>query len=62
MTGGDKPSLALKRIQGHFLWIPTLKKKLESQDRKKDYEAYPKKKISNQKLNQWLKTYKKSIL
>ena len=41
---------------------PPLKKILEFQDRKKDYEAYTEKKSSNQKLNQWLKTYKMSFI
>ena len=31
-------------MQGHFLKIPPLKKLLEFQDWKKDYEAYKKKK------------------
>ena len=48
VTGGNTPNLVLKRMQGHFLKNPLLKKKIEYQD----YEAYTKKKISNQKLNQ----------
>ena len=55
MAGGNTPNLVLKRMQGHFLKIPPLKKLLEFQDWKKDYKAYTKKKISNQKLNQWFK-------
>ena len=49
-------------MQGHFLKIPPLKKILEFQDLKKDYEADTKKKISNQKLNQWLQTSKMSLM
>ena len=43
MTEGNTPILVLKRMLGHFLKIPSLKKILEFQDRKKDYEASTKK-------------------
>ena len=32
VTGGNKPNLYLKRMQGHFLKLPLLKKMLEFQD------------------------------
>ena len=44
MTEGNTPILVLKRMLGHFLKIPSLKKILEFQDWKKDYEASKKKK------------------
>ena len=46
-----------KRMLGHFLKIPPLKKILEFEDWKKDYETSTIKKTSNQKLNQWLETW-----
>ena len=52
VTGGNTPNIVLKRMLGHFLKTPQLKKMLGLQDRKKDYENSAKKKISNQKLNQ----------
>ena len=45
-------NLVLMRMLEHFLKTPPLKKILELQDWKKDYETYTKKKISNQKSNQ----------
>ena len=45
----------------HFINIPPLKKILEFQEWKKDYKTY-RKKISNQKVNQWLKTYKMNFV
>ena len=47
---------------GNFLKTPPLKKILEFQDWKKDYETSTNKKILNQKLNQWLKTYKMDFI
>ena len=61
VTDGNAPTLALKRMLEHFLKIPPHKKILEFQDWKKDYETSPNKKITNQKLSQWLKTYKMSF-
>ena len=43
VTSWNKPNLVLKRMEGYFLNIPTLKKLLEFQDWKKDNEAYTKK-------------------
>ena len=46
VTGGNTPNLVLKTMQGHFLKIAPLKKILEFQNWKKDYESYTKKKFS----------------
>ena len=54
--------LVLKRMLECLLKVPPLKKILEFPDWKKDYETSTKKKIPNQKLNQWLKTYKMDVI
>ena len=62
VTGGNTPILFTKRMLGNFLKIPPFNKILEFQDWKKDYKSATKKKMSKQKLNQWLKTYKMRLI
>ena len=45
MTGGNTLNLVLKRMLDHFLKILPLKKILEFQDCKRDYEIYTQKKF-----------------
>ena len=52
------PNLVLKRMLEFFLNVPPLKKKLEFQNQKKRLWNLYKRKISNQKSSQWLKTCK----
>ena len=50
-------------MQQHFLKIPPLNKSLDIfKTEKKTMKLIQKKTISNQKLNQWLKTYKMSLI
>ena len=58
MPDGETANLVLKRMLELFLKVPSLKK-LEYQNQKKKKKLWHlyKKKVSNQKLNQWLKTY-----
>ena len=53
-TGGNTTNIVLKRRLELFLKVPPLKK-LEFQNQKKEWNLY-KKKISIEKLNQWLKS------
>ena len=58
VIAGNAPILVLKRMLGHFLKIPPLKKRSEFHNWKKTRETSTKKIILIQKLNQLLKTYK----
>ena len=65
VTGGNTAKIFLKRILGHFLKIPPLKKISPFQDWKnwkKSAKLTQKKKNSNQKSNQWLKAFKMSFI
>ena len=62
VTGRNTTNFVLKRLLGHFLKTPPLKKILEFQDWKKDCKIYTKKKLSNQKSSQWLKTFKMNFI
>ena len=56
MPDEETVNIVLKRMLERFLKVPPFKK-LEFQSQKKSLWNLYKKKISNQKLNQWLKTY-----
>ena len=65
MSGGETPNLVLKRMLELFLKVPPLKKILEFQNQKKDYETCTKTKFrtKNQtndcKLTKWTLSIKK---
>ena len=61
MPDGETANLVLKRMLELFLKLPPIKK-LEFQNSKKRLWNLYKKKISNQKLNQWLKTYEMNFI
>ena len=62
MPDGETANLVLKRMLELFLNDPS-RKKLEFQIQKQNYDiCTKKKKILNQKLNQWLKTYEMNFI
>ena len=62
VLGGNTLSLVLKRIVGHFLKIQPIKEILEFEDWKRGYETYARKKISNQKLINYQKFTRWTLL
>ena len=62
MPDWETANLVFKRMLEFFLKFPPLKKlEFQNQKKKKLWHLY-KKKISNQKLNQWLKTYEMNFI
>ena len=62
MPDGETANLVLKRMLELFLNDPS-RKKLEFQIQNQNYDiCTKKKKILNQKLNQWLKTYEMNFI
>ena len=62
VSGGETQILVLNRMLELFLKVSPLKKILEFQNQKKRLRNLYKRTISNQKSNQWLKTYKMNFI